>query len=228
MEMPGTVNAPKERTMKNLCCALLAACVGGVSGWAADRDPKAPGARTPGPEELTRANWDAVISVLRNQKLDPKAKEMRIEQIASPLLDFPLMAKLALGRTYWHKFTSAQREKYVDLFVKRLKSSYRKRIATYKGEGVRFTIGEPNPPGKATPAKRRAKGTVYVPLQLVTQDKTVAILHKFRKRGKTWLIYDIEIEGVSILLTYRSQFRDILRRGTPEDLLSRLAQPARE
>ena len=216
--------------MKSLCCALLAASVGGSSVWAAQSGSTAPDTTPPGPEELIRANWDAVIAVLRNPKLDTKAKEIRIEQIASPVLDFPLMAKLALGRTNWHRFTSVQRDQYVDLFVKRLKTSYRKRIATYRGEGVRFTIGEPKPPanGKAAPAKRRPKGTATVWLQLFTKDSTVAILHKLRKKGKAWLVYDIEIEGVSILLTYRSQFRDILRRGTPEDLLSRLEQPASE
>jgi phospholipid transport system substrate-binding protein len=68
---------------------------------------------------------------------------------------------------------------------------------------------------------------------LISQDKEIAILYKLHKldvQGKgrvnmPWRIYDVEIEGVSILLTYRSQFDDILRRGTVEDLLSHLEKP---
>jgi phospholipid transport system substrate-binding protein len=51
------------------------------------------------------------------------------------------------------------------------------------------------------------------------------MLYKLRKVAKRWKIYDVEIQGVSILLTYRSQFDEILSRGTVEDLLSRLEKP---
>ena len=64
-----------------------------------------------------------------------------------------------------------------------------------------------------------------MPVRLVSSDNNVDILHKFRKAGKRWMIYDMEIEGVSILLTYRSQFRDILNSVSVEEFLSRLAEP---
>ena len=59
-------------------------------------------------------------------------------------------------------------------------------------------------------------------MELISKDKKVTIIHKMRKVGKKWKIYDVDIQGVSILLTYRSQFDDILRKGTVEDLLSQL------
>jgi phospholipid transport system substrate-binding protein len=54
------------------------------------------------------------------------------------------------------------------------------------------------------------------------------MVYKLRKVEKDWKIYDVEIEGVSILLTYRSQFDDILSRSTVEDLLARLENPETE
>jgi phospholipid transport system substrate-binding protein len=51
------------------------------------------------------------------------------------------------------------------------------------------------------------------------------VLYKLRKVRKRWKIYDVEIQGVSILLTYRSQFDDILRNGSVEELLARLEKP---
>jgi phospholipid transport system substrate-binding protein len=59
-------------------------------------------------------------------------------------------------------------------------------------------------------------------MMLVSNGESTAILYKLYKTGERWKIYDVEIEGVSILLTYRSQFDDVLRRGSVEDLLSQL------
>jgi phospholipid transport system substrate-binding protein len=62
-------------------------------------------------------------------------------------------------------------------------------------------------------------------MELISKDTKVAVLYKLRKVDKCWKIYDVEIQGVSILLTYRSQFDDILSSGTVNDLLSRLEKP---
>jgi phospholipid transport system substrate-binding protein len=77
------------------------------------------------------------------------------------------------------------------------------------------------------------KNTIQIPMTLISEGKEILILYKLhrldeqskRKALGHWRIYDVEIEGVSILLTYRSQFDDILRRGTVEDLLSQLEKP---
>jgi len=165
------------------------------------------------PEELLRNKWDAVVSILQKKDIEKKDKEKQISKIISPIFDFPLMAKLALGRKHWPKFTPPQREKFTRLFTERLKRSYWEKIALYKDEEVLFK------------PKVQKKKTIYIPSELIHQDKKVAILYKLRKIDKRWKIYDVEIQGVSILLTYRSQFDEILRRGTVKDLLSRLEKP---
>jgi len=165
------------------------------------------------PNELIRTKWNAVISVLQNKDLDQEARIKKINKIVSPIFDFPLMAKLALGREHWPKLTVPQQEKFTRLFVERLRTSYREKIALYNNEEIIFK-----------PAEKK-KRTIYVPMELKTKDKKITILHKLHKVGKRWKVYDVEIQGVSILLTYRSQFDDILRRGTVEDLLSRLEEP---
>jgi phospholipid transport system substrate-binding protein len=60
---------------------------------------------------------------------------------------------------------------------------------------------------------------------LISNGKGAAVLYKLHKTSERWKIYDVEIQGVSILLTYRSQFDDILRRGSVEDLLFQLKKP---
>ena len=218
--------------MKRVWGPLLVVAVGALPVWGAERGGHDAAKPAPTPEDITRAKWDAVLAVLRDPKLDVKAREAAVERIASPVMDFALMAKLALGRTHWGRFSPAQRARYLKAFVTRLKSMYRERIAAYKGQEVRYAPRQGGSPGKdktaaskpAQTGKTRRRRIVRVPIKLVSEDTTIAILHKFRKSGTQWKIYDIEIEGVSILLTYRSQFNDVLGRGTPEDLLSRLEQ----
>ena len=165
------------------------------------------------PEKLLRNKWDAVILILQNKDIDQKAKEKQISKIVTPIFDFPLMAYLTLGRKHWPKLTLAQREKFTLLFTERLKKFYRDKISLYKDEKILFKT------------KVQKKKTIYIPTELIHKDKKVAILYKLRKADKRWKIYDVEIQGVSILLTYRSQFDEILRRGTVKDLLSRLEKP---
>ena len=208
--------------MRSLWCAFFVFLVVCQGVNADDKDPNDPNeplrtradavVKDPNdPNELVRAKWDAIMSILQNKDIDQKAKKRKISKIVTPVFDFPLMGKLALGRTHWPKLTRPQREKFARLFTELLKTSYLAKIELYKDEKVLFK-----------PSTQKKKTIIYIPTELIHKDKKVAILYKLRKVGKRWKIYDVEIQGVSILLTYRSQFDEILRRGTVEDLLSRL------
>jgi phospholipid transport system substrate-binding protein len=172
------------------------------------------------PDDIVRSKWPATISILQNKNLDQAAKEKEIEKIVTPIIDFLLMAKLALGKAHWTRLTPSQRERYLPLFVERIKRSYREKIALYEGEKI---LAKFPPPG--TSAKKGRSGKiVHIPVELTTKARKAIVLHKFRKVDSRWKLYDVEIEGVSILQTYRSQFNDILRTGTVDDLLGRLAK----
>lgn len=202
----------------SLVCAALVLLVAFQVVNSDSKDPNEPNEPTDpnipnDPEELLRYKWDAVVLILQNKDIEQKDKEKQISKIVTPVFDFPLMAKLALGRKHWPKFNSPQREKFTRLFTERLKRSYWEKIALYKDEKISFK------------PKEQKKNIIYIPSELIHQDKKVAILYKLRQVDKRWKIYDVEIQGVSILLTYRSQFDEILSRGTVEDLLSRLEKP---
>ncbi|MBN2136389.1 MAG: ABC transporter substrate-binding protein [Sedimentisphaerales bacterium] len=166
------------------------------------------------PNEILWAKWNAVVRVLQSKDMEKKVKESLIDRIVTPIFDFPLMAKLVLGRKHWPNFSPPQREKFTKLFTRKLKDSYREKISHYTDE-------------KASVKPLRKKNTtVIIPMNLISQGKEIAIIYKLRKIGKTWKIYDVEIQGVSILLTYRSQFDDVLAGSSVEDLLERLEKPA--
>ena len=195
--------------MRSLLCAIVILVISCPALNAAEKDANDPNYPA-GPNELLRLKWDAIISVL---EIDQEAKDKQIDKIVSPIFDFVLMAKLSLGREHWPKLTAPQRERFTQLFIARLKTSYREKIMLYTDEEALFK-----------PAVHDKK-TIQIPMELISGDKKIVILYKLRKAGKRWKIYDVEIQGVSILLTYRSQFDDILRKGTVEELLARLEEP---
>jgi phospholipid transport system substrate-binding protein len=188
--------------MKRLYCAILILLVAGQAAKADANDPNYPN----DPNELLRTKWDAVVSVLQKKDIDP-----------------------TLQRNHWPKLTGPQREKFTELFVERLKSSYLEKVSLYTDETASFKPAVPK------------KKTLQIPMELISKEKNIAMLYKLRKadhcfkvnegnhtRTKTekrWKIYDVEIQGVSIILTYRAQFHDILRAGTVDDLLSKLEKP---
>jgi len=197
-----------------------------------DGDVQGAAGKATTPEDLVRTQWAAIVAVLQDQNLDQPAKEEEIERIASPIIDFSLMGKLALGRAHWSKLTPSQRERYLRLFETRVKRSYRGKIALYEGEEILLkfpqaeTTGteEGTTPERTAARKAKSSWTVHIPIELVSKGRRATVLHKFHKVDERWRLYDFEIEGVSFLLTYRAQFNDILRTGTVENLLSRLAE----
>ena len=196
------------------CSCLLFMVVSHAAG-ADNNDPNDPNDPNGpnGPRAILNSKWDAVISILRNKDIDQKVKEKQIDKIVTPIFDFPLMAKLSLGRKHYSKLDESQLKKFTQLFSQRLKKSYWEKIALYKDEAILF---------KSTEKK---KSTYLIPTELIYKDKKVAIIYKLRNVEKCWKIYDVEIQGVSVLLTYRSQFDEILRHGTVKELLSRLEKP---
>jgi phospholipid transport system substrate-binding protein len=71
----------------------------------------------------------------------------------------------------------------------------------------------------------REKRKIKIPTELKSKNNTISMLYKFHDSGNSWLIYDIEVQGVSIISTYRSQFDHVLSKGTIDDLLIKLEQP---
>ena len=166
----------------------------------------------PSAGELLKRNQDALFAVLQQADLTEAEKNKKIIEIVTPLFDFSLMAKLTLGRKYWPDLTEAQKERFTQLFIERLRTSYLGRLTLYTDEKV---VYEP-------PVEVQEK--VHIPTNLISKDKKISILYKFYKSETDWKIYDLEIQGVSIISSYRSQFDQILQTGNFDDLLRKMEE----
>jgi phospholipid transport system substrate-binding protein len=165
-------------------------------------------------EELLKNNLDAVFTVLQKKGLEQQAKNQEIVEIVTPMFDFELMARLSLGKKHWPGLSQDKKERFTELFIQRLKASYLKNFTLYTDEKIFY---EPSV---------QVKKKIHAPTYLISKDKKISILYKFYKAGNDWKIYDLEIQGVSIIRSYRSQFSRILASGTIDDLLLKLENPA--
>jgi len=219
-----TVEIIEVKTMKNLWYVFLVLLIASQAVKADNKNPNDPNellrakweAVIKDPNDLTellQVKWDAVVKVLQAKEIDQESKEKIIDNIVSPVFDFPLMCKLALGKTNWSKLTPSQRKEFSQLFVGRLKDAYRDKIVLYNDE--KASIG----------TAIQKKKMVHVPMVLVSSEKNITILYMLHKVKNGWKIYDFEIQGVSIILTYRSQFIDMLSHGSFEELISQLEKP---
>jgi phospholipid transport system substrate-binding protein len=156
-----------------------------------------------------------VISVLQKKELELEAKKKKIVEIVTPIFDFSLMAKLTLGRKYWPGLAKEKKERFTELFIKRLKESYLEKLTrfTYIDEKIIYN------------APVQVDKKIHIPTELISKDNKISMLYKLYKSKQEWKIYDIEIEGVSIITTYRSQFDQVLSKGTIDDLLKKLEEP---
>lgn len=164
--------------------------------------------------DTVKTNVDGVLEVLRDPKLQgeagKKVKAQKIEAAAVKLFDFVELSKRTLG-VNWNKFTMEQRKEFVGLFQSLLRDTYVDRITAYTNEQVSFT--------KEVPL---SEDTVEVRSVVIGKTGKVPIDYRVIKRDNQWKVYDVVIEGVSLIANYRTQFREILGNNPPETLLDTL------
>ncbi len=164
-------------------------------------------------EELLKGKLESVIFILEKKDIDRQAKKKEIVEIVTPMFNFSLMSKLTLGKKHWPGLTKDQKEKFIELFTKRLKDSYLDKLMLYSDEKIEYK--ESVQVGKK----------VQIPTILTSKDNKISMLYKLYKSKQGWRIYDIEIQGVSLISSYRSLFDEILRNKTVDDLLAKLEKP---
>jgi len=167
-------------------------------------------------EKELKSKLDAVIVVLQKNDLEQETKNKEVIEIVTPIFDFSLMARLSLGRIYWSGLTKENKKSFTDLFVKRLKESYLEKLNLYTNEIIIYR------------APVQVKKKIHIPTELISKDNKIDMLYKLYKSKSGWKIYDIEVQGVSIISTYRSQFAEVMSTGTIDDLLLKLEKQEKE
>jgi len=166
------------------------------------------------PTDQLRAQIDRTVKILENPELkkDGKQRERRaaVRQVANDIFEFSETAKRSLAR-HWATRTPAERDEFVLLFTDLLERSYISKIELYGGEQIKF-VGESVDPYGA-----------IVRTRLVTkQGSEIPIDYRMHARGDKWLVYDVLIEGVSLISNYRTQFNKIITTSSYQELVKRM------
>ncbi len=160
------------------------------------------------------------LEVLRDPALKAESaratKEKKIWAIIDNVFDYNELSKRTLAQ-HWKEFAPGQQEEFTRLFGKLLGGVYMDRIIAYKDEKVVF--------GKVTNLSDR---TAEVQSEVLRSSKSIPILYRMILVNEEWKVYDVVIEGVSLVQNYRSQFKEILTNKSPEDLLKMLRQKTRK
>ena len=166
------------------------------------------------PLETVKGHVDKAFEVLRDPSLKAesarKVKKERIEAILEKMFDFTELSKRTLAQN-WSKFDPGQQKEFVSLYTTLLRDSYIDKIIGYTDEKIVFTN-----------EVELTKNTVEVQSTAQRNTGNVPINYRVILKDGSWKVYDVVIEGVSLINNYRSQFREILANKPPESLLETL------
>ncbi len=168
--------------------------------------------------ETLKEHINKILEVLRNPDLKgesgKKVKQEKIRSISEEMFDFTELSKRSLGQN-WNKLNAGQQEEFTKLFKSLLETVYADKITSYTDERIIFkeeiTLSEK---------------TVEVPTVIVSKTSEIPINYRLLQEKGRWKVYDVVIEGVSLVNNYRTQFREILANKTPEALLDILRKKA--
>jgi phospholipid transport system substrate-binding protein len=165
------------------------------------------------PTQQLRGSIDKVLKLVGDQagrRESPRERRAALRKIADEIFDWEETAKRSLGM-HWRQRTPAEQEEFVRLFADLLERSYMTKIELYDGEKIGYA-------GDTIDGDQAIVRTKLVN----RQGGEMAVNYKMVRRDERWKVYDVEIEGVSLVANYRTQFNSLLRRSTYPELVRAL------
>lgn len=192
----------KKRFILISAAAATALFILAMPGWAASA------------KETVEVQVNKVLKALSQPDFKDQPREAKIAKIRSivnEIFDYTELSKRTLGRE-WTKFNAQQQNEFVKLFSDLLEKTYADRLLSYSNEKVTFD--------KESPLR---EGQAEVTSSVLTADgKKIPLDYRLIQKEGNWRVYDVIIEGISLVKNYRDQFRDILAKDSPEEVLKML------
>jgi len=186
--------------------ALVVAASVSFSSFAAAEHPA---------QELVVDGVNQMLDILRTEgdalEKDPALLQSKIDEVIVPRLDFNTMTKLAVGK-FWRQADADQKTELVTEFRRFLMNTYTSTLTEYSGESINFD--------PFRPANREDRAVVKSTF-VQSGGSDVPVLYKLREKGG-WSIYDIEVNNISLVTSYRTAFASEIRKGGIDGLLETL------
>ncbi len=168
------------------------------------------------PTDQLRAAAEKVVQILDDPALQAEARaperQAAVRAALIDLFDFAEVSRRALAR-HWRALSDPERAEFVALFRAFLDRTYLPQIRLYQGERIQF-VGESVDGDFAAVQARVA----------TRRGQEAAVIFRLHRPGERWLIYDVSVEGISLVGNYRAQFDQIIQRTSYQALVSRIKQ----
>ncbi len=172
------------------------------------------------PSDVIKAPMDEALALLRDPQYQSDDPQKRAEQrekfwaIIEPAFDFMELSKRTLARN-WKKFDDAQRVAFAEVFSDLLGNIYVDRIqGEYNDETIEF----------GDQFLHESRPLAVVKTFIVSSRNRIPVDYSMIQKEDTWRIYDVKVEGISLVKNYRSQFKEILAKESPDQLIERLKE----
>jgi phospholipid transport system substrate-binding protein len=165
----------------------------------------------PQPQVRVKKMVDSILSVLQQPDLTAEEKRGQVSGQVQEYLDIQSMSRRTLG-SYWDGATEEQRQSFSALFIKILEGTYLSRIDDYSAGTVQYL-------------KQRVKDDkAIVDTMIVSNELEIPVQYKMIYENDSWQIFDLVIEGVSLVKNYRSSYGEIIRQEGYEGLLALMSE----
>ena len=152
-----------------------------------------------------------IFDLLGKQDIEKNERNEKIVGELNEIMDFQLAAYLSLGK-HWKKISKTQKKEFVETFQQYINNYIVEKIDLYTNQKI--DIGD---------SKIVKKGRAELEIGILSGGETLQVNFKLRKnKKKEWRVYDVDIEGVSLITTFRSQFSGVLKNSSFEELMEKL------
>ncbi len=143
--------------------------------------------------------------------------EHKLVDLAKDIFAFDVMSRMVIGR-YWREFSKSEQEEFKGLFIELLAQNYFDKILQHVHDIKSYPRENIKVLKQILFSKRKAE----LRTEIKYKDKYVPVNYRFVFIGNRWKIYDVYVEGVSLIKNYRSQFRDLLLKKSPKEVIEEL------
>jgi phospholipid transport system substrate-binding protein len=167
------------------------------------------------PTEAIRTSVESILDVLRDKELDRDTRRNKIRDVINTRFDFRAMSQRTLA-TNWKKASDDEQQQFVELFSLLIESTYIGRVEAYTNEKVDY-------PGEKVKGKKALVETL-----ILTDSADIPVNYKVYLKNGKWWIYDVVIEGISLISNYRSSYQEIVKKEGFDGLLVKMQEKIKE
>jgi len=167
------------------------------------------------PTDSIRSSVDGILALLKDKELDKATRREKIGEVISNRFDFRAMSQRTLA-TNWKKASTEQKKEFIGLFSKLIENTYIGRVEAYTDEKVDY-------PGEKVKGKKAVVETL-----ILTASADIPVNYKVYLKNDKWWVYDVVIEGISLISNYRSSYQEIVKKDGFEGLIAKMKAKIKE